>query len=372
MKWWTVILVVFLATKINSQERLFELDSMAFLALEHEKFNDAERLALKSLEISGDSASIFSINAYTLMGILNKNRGFYNVAISNYSVALVQSEELQDTARISACLNNLGIIFKLQGLPSKAKDYFRRSLWLENYLNNELQKSIRLCNLAELYLEEDSIQMAMEFYTASLNIELKHNKHEGVISTQLGIAETFLKENQIKKCDSMISIITPEIAKLTMDLQIAFGILNAKNLLISKNYKKAKESLINYEQLALDYNLSYYQEEIVLLMIEIEKKEAKSNQSALIGLYKKLQGINKRTLQSLNRAQLEEINYMDELHKAKLELSRSNNKRKIAESQMREAEKLRTLETRVLLYVILVIIIVGGVVYYSLSKLTRR
>lgn len=369
MKWGIVILVVFLAIKINAQERLFALDSMAFLALEQEKFNDAERLALEALEISGDSVSIYSINAYTLMGILNKNRGFYNVAISNYSVALVQSEELKDTARISACLNNLGIISKLQGLTSKAKGYFRKSLLLEKYLNNELQKSIRFCNLAELYLEEDSIQMAMEFYNASLNIELKLNNREGIISTQLGLAEAFLKENQSKKCDSIISIITPETAKLTMDLQIAFGMLKAKNLLISKNHKKAKEILINYEQLAIDYNLSYYQEEIILFLIEIEKKE--SNQSALIGLYEKLQGINERNLQSLNRAQLEEINYMHEFQKAKLELSRSINERKIAESQMREAEKMKVLETRVLLYVILVIIIVGGVVYYSLSKLSR-
>lgn len=95
----------------SSVQELKKLDSKAFSYFEKNNPKKAEETAYQILELEKNKkVSIFQVNAYTLLGIINKNRGFYINSLENNLHALNLSEQLKDSGRISACLNNIGVI----------------------------------------------------------------------------------------------------------------------------------------------------------------------------------------------------------------------------------------------------------------------
>jgi len=56
----------------------YKNDSILFSFLESDQFDKAETKAFEIIENNDkDSINIFSINAYTVLGIINKRRGYY-------------------------------------------------------------------------------------------------------------------------------------------------------------------------------------------------------------------------------------------------------------------------------------------------------
>ena len=178
----------------NSGEiKLRELDSIAFSSLENNAssvLEDANKLLAESLK---SKPKFYRINAYTLLGIVNKDRGFYVTSLDFYLKALNTAEKLKDFPRQSACLNNIGSVYQLQGNYSQAIEYFNKSLAIEEKLNQPIQKSIRFYNIGECYKDLDSLDLALTYFNNSLLIEQKAKSNEGIVYAYLGIADVYIR-----------------------------------------------------------------------------------------------------------------------------------------------------------------------------------
>lgn len=201
--------------------RLNVLDSIAFGALEN-GLPDVEQKAENLLEASEKSQSnLHLINANTLLGIVNKNKGYYVTAVDFYNKALVVAEEAEDLGRISACYNNIGSVYQIQENFPKALFYFQKSLNIEEKLNNPLQRSIRLYNIGDMYREMDSLSLALSNFNSSLLIEKENQNSEGIVYALLGVADIYLKLD--KPIDASISL--DEAQKYFDDSDIEIRIL---------------------------------------------------------------------------------------------------------------------------------------------------
>lgn len=162
--------------------------------------DSAEALALAAIERS-EAAGRYPkglINAHILLGILNKDRAFYGLAVEHHLSALQLAEATGDSLRVSGCLNNLGSVFQEQGNYRKALAYFQRSLSIENKLGKDkAQTSIRLFNIGEAYHKLDSLDKAAAFYYNSLLIEEEIKSEEGIFYARLGIGKVATRKGDL-------------------------------------------------------------------------------------------------------------------------------------------------------------------------------
>lgn len=150
------------------------------------------------LKIQGvTESSVNHINALTLKGIVYKNKGFYDLASKAYIESLNKAINSNDFGRVSVCLNNIGVIYKVQENYEQALLYFERSLEIEKSLDAELQLSIRHYNIGEVYLELDSLSLAELYFTNSLIIEERNAHKEGIQYGYFGLGQVDFKKGEL-------------------------------------------------------------------------------------------------------------------------------------------------------------------------------
>ena len=145
----------------NNEDKLRELDSIAFSALEENSSLTSVHANNLLAESELQEAFLYKINALTILGIINKEKGYYVTALNHYLNALNTAELNNDQPRVSACYNNIGQIYQLQKNYIKANSYYHLSLEIEDSLANPLQKSIRYYNIGEVFNELDSLDLAI-------------------------------------------------------------------------------------------------------------------------------------------------------------------------------------------------------------------
>jgi tetratricopeptide (TPR) repeat protein len=268
---------LFFATQVIGQtktelQELNNLDSIAFAALE-KGLPDVEQKAEELLESSQEyQSNLHLINANTLLGIVNKNKGYYVTAVDFYNQALKVAEEAKDNGRISACYNNIGSVYQIQENYAKALYYFQKSLNIEEKLNNPLQKSIRLYNIGDMYREMDSLTMALTNFNSSLLIEKEHQNREGIVYALLGVVDIYLKLD--KPADASISLdeVKGYISEADVEIKILYNMLSA-DLLGSKGEYDQALSMLN-ESKAISNKYEYRIHLVDIYEKEIELKEA--------------------------------------------------------------------------------------------------
>lgn len=146
------------------------------------------------------------INAHTLLGILNKDRGYYGLSVEHYLQAMEMAEAEGDCLRVSGCLNNLGVVAQQQGDFAKALSYFQRSLGIENDQGTDKEQlSIRLFNIGEAFEKLDSLEEAYAFYYNTLLIEEDLGNKEGIFYARLGIGKVDARTGNRAKASEELS-----------------------------------------------------------------------------------------------------------------------------------------------------------------------
>ena len=138
----SVILAITLSVKncysqLN-RRNISDLDSIAFTALEQNSDSTSIYAHLLLEESENQKAYLYKINALTILGIVNKEKGYYVTALNHYLNALNTAEFSNDLPRVSACYNNIGQIYQLQQNYVKANSYYHLSLNIEDSLSNPL------------------------------------------------------------------------------------------------------------------------------------------------------------------------------------------------------------------------------------------
>ena len=370
MKGIIAVVLAFNCFVVYAQQNFEYLDSLAFDYLENSDYAGAEKIALETIELSkNDSASIYQINAYTILGILNKNRGFYYSSVENYLNALSYAEKIGDKARESACLNNIGIVYKLQKKYFEAIDYFEKSLDLEERLDNDLQKSIRLYNMADSYLELDSLSLALSFFTNSLIIEQKNDNMEGALYANIGIGNVYLRRKDYVNLGYLLEDLGNNLEGVSLELKVAYMELFAQYFLGEGNLAAADEQIDSALLITDSYDLSYLEPNLLLVKIAIQ--EERNNWQQVAAIYKRYVVLTERlNSEEINR-RIDELNYNYQLQKKQFEIEKLQQEKKLEEIKREKSESLRLLERRLIVYILLVIVFISVLIVISLKKISR-
>lgn len=342
-----------------SQKSIREVDALAFKSLEMHSA-DTEALALNLLSLTkGNDSSVYAINAYTILGILNKDKGYYISSLNYYLKALNASEKKKDTARISASLNNIGVIYLLQGDLKLAIHYFSKSLKLEEKLKQPLQKSIRLYNIGDCYKDLDSFDLALSYFSNSLIIEQKNKNVEGEIYAFLGIAEVYIEIGQVVDSKRILDRISRKMMPNYIEESILYNKLMGIYLFKTNHSKEAFLVLENAKMLSLKNKFPIHLLEIYKLEITILETLRLWPQVA--SKYKEYTILSKKLIAIEIRNKVNDLMYSNELHKKEVLIS-------LVEGERNFAKKLNNFNNKISLFLVTLLLFIVGLIIYGYQK----
>lgn len=349
---------------------LRKADSLAFAALESNapSVNQRANELLNKSETSGPS--IYRVNAYTILGIINKNRGFYVTALDYYLKALNAAEQIEDQGRISACLNNIGSVYQLQGNYEQAIRYYNKSLRYEEKLNNPLQRSIRLYNLGECYKEQNNLDLALSYFNRSLLIEKRADNNVGIVYAELGIADIYIRIGRLTDAELVLSKtvgrMTGEQAEESIILQKLYG----KLYLGKGKLKEALQAFSKGESLSKKFDIRTHLPELIKAQITIFRKQ--NNWEASSKKYSEYVGLIEEMNTAQIKNQLDDLNFRNELIKKQLEIELVQEERDLAKKNEQFEKDLRIYGQKVIGFVILLLICSVTVIIYGIRRITRK
>ena len=353
----------------QNKEELDRLDSLAFSALEHDE-SDVTEKAQTLLEASIKQKSpLHEINAYTLLGIVNKNKGYYITSINNYLKALNAAERINDNARVSACYSNIGSVYQLQENYPKALSYFQKSLKLEEELNNPLQESIRLYNIGEAYSDLDSMNIALTYFNRSLIIETNYKSLEGINYALLGIADVYVKLDRPVEASIALGQISSSLDSANVEQLIMYHLIKGELLLSQSNFNESLIQLDSANVISLENEFRVYLTDIYSRQIEIFNELGNWKES--VERYKKYVSL-KNELNSIKvKNQLEDLTFQNELNKKELEIKLVQEERDLAKRNEQSEKNRSAYETRIIWFLIFSIVLILGVIIYGIKRITK-
>lgn len=349
---------------------LRKLDSLAFSALEKNSptvLDDAERLLEKSLQ---QKPSFYRVNAYTIYGIVNKNRGFYVTSLEYYLKALNEAERIKDVARRSACLNNIGSVYQLQGKYDQAIEYFNQSLELEKRLNQPLQQSIRYYNLGECYKDINNLDLALTYFNNSLLIEKKAKNNEGVVYAELGIADVYIRIKRFTDASIVITSTEKLITKDQVEERIILHKLKGKLKLATSDKSGALTEFSEGEIISKRFDIRTHLLELIKLQISIY--ESNNDWQKASKKYREFVRMNEEMNSLQIKNQLDDLNFRNELTKKQLEIELVQEERDLAKKNESFEKNLRIYGQKITWFVVLLLITSVGLIIFGMKKLTEK
>jgi len=350
--------------------QLEKLDSIAFRSLETHSasaISDANKLLEESLT---QPPSIYSVNAYTILGILNKEKGYYITSLNYFLNALTTAEVIRDQSRISACLNNIGTVYQLQQNNEKAKSYFLKSLSIEKTLKNPLQKSIRYYNLGEVYLNLNNLDLAISYFNQSLIIEKKEQNNEGIIYALLGLSGTYIKINRIPEAEFSLSTIKGKLGKYNLEERILYNKLMGD---LHSKTKKFQEAFAFYqiaENLSTSSNfrihlVDIYRSEMAVLK-QLKHFEEFADKTELF--VKTQDDLNNTKIKN----QLEDLTFQNSIKQKELEIKLLKEEKELLSQTSQSQKQISFLESKIIWFLIATIIFIMIVLFYGIKQLVVR
>ena len=350
---------------------LDELDSIAFHALEHGDTSIVTK-ANKLLDESSknNNSSFYTINAHTILGIVNKNKGYYLTALDHYLKALNAAETIQDDGRISACYNNIGNIHLLLEDYEKACGYFNKSLKIEEKFNRPLQKSIRLYNLGDAYNRRDSFDLALSYFTNSLLIEKKLANTEGVVYAQLGIADIYIKIDRLADAERLLEQINQVLEKYQIEERILYEILLGRIHMARENYAESLRSFDRAETASIQNNFRIHLLDIYLLKIETFKalKDWKSSTD----VYDQFEELKDELNQEKIKSQLEDKTFQNELMKKELEIQLIQEEKDLAVKNQQMEKNVADHRSKIVWFLLLSLLLLFGLIFIGIRKIAKE
>lgn len=363
MKYIVVVLLLVLNPyfSVEQVDRL-RMDTDMFQCLNQGKYDSVSVLAnnvLKESDKLEEDTSVYKMNAYTVLGIIHKNKGFYVSAIDFNLKLLAIAEKVKDSARMSVAYNNIGELYKFQNNIDQAILYFNKSLELEMSLKNDVQRSIRLYNLGESYKQLDSFDIALSYFNNSLILEKRNSNIVGVNYAMLGLVDIYLEINQMTEAKRFLDKVNKDKLNDDYDLKRLYDFLLLKYYIKSKATNESK-SLLNEIQRSKNGTVDLIFD-INLLKLEIELHKNSSEWHLMSEKYQELINLSEKYQSSEIQNRMNDLIYFNELKKKDIEIE-------LIENQKVTIEKLKAFTNKLSIFLLLVLIFTVGYVVYNLKK----
>ncbi|MBM4171305.1 MAG: tetratricopeptide repeat protein [Ignavibacteria bacterium] len=240
-------------------------------------FNLAEKINNKSLQAK----------AINLIGVVYRNLGNFDKALSNYKKALQFAEEAKDSMQIAYSYNNIGGIYRLEGNNKLALDYILQALKFFEKIGDKKGAAFCTINVGLIYRNQESYLKALEYlnYTSRLRDEI-NDKPGKALALNL-IAEVYFAMNEINVALKYYK----EVEDLYHEVDDKKGLASVWNGIGGVYYLKK------------DYNTALeYRSKALELCIRIKYIEGEiSSYNGLIMIYAMLNRFDKAE-ENLNRA----------------------------------------------------------------------
>jgi tetratricopeptide (TPR) repeat protein len=314
-----LVLGLLLVQSVKAQNFVKSIDKKAFKAYTDNKVQLAESYANQVIQstIQYDTSK-YLINAYTLLGIINKDKGYYLSALEYYLKGLECADKRKDDRRVSALYNNIGMIYQLQKNYEVAIEYFTKSLEIENHYKFDLDKSIRYYNIGDCYKSMDSFDIALSYFNNSLIIEKKHNNAEGIVYAYLGISEIYLRLQQFDDAKMILNKIEPLLRSQSIEEVILYQKLQGMYLFEVKEYDSALYHLSKAVELSKKNEFPIHLMDIYTAETHVLEKMGRYD--VLTSKYKELFELSDTLSTSEIRNKSYDLTFSYELKKKQLEL----------------------------------------------------
>ncbi len=132
----------------------------------------------------------FQAKSHNLIGVVYRNLGDFDKALSSYTKALKLAEEINDSVQIAYSNNNIGGIYRLQGSNILALDYILKALKVFEKLNDKSGMSFCTINIGLIYRRQGNYSKALEYLNSTLKLREEINDKPGKALALNLIAET--------------------------------------------------------------------------------------------------------------------------------------------------------------------------------------
>ncbi|PKP52945.1 MAG: hypothetical protein CVT92_06660 [Bacteroidetes bacterium HGW-Bacteroidetes-1] len=234
-------------------------DYSTALSFHHQSLYINEELGLKE-ELSTN---------YNDIGIIYKTIGEYDKALESYTLSNSLATQLNLNRGIIMTLNNIGTIYEAKGNMEYAIEYYNRAYRKAIDFNILDAQAIILNNLGDIYASKGDNEIAKQYFKETLQIDLKTGDKIGSVYSMLNVAGTMLGSKQY---DSSIYYYNQAInlAEEFSANQLLFFAYNGLSGLYHEmgDYKNAFETL----QQVRNFQDSLYIETRVKQLAEVESK----------------------------------------------------------------------------------------------------
>lgn len=117
------------------------------------------------------------------IGIIYDIQGDYDKGIDYYSQSLEIFEEIGNKQGIATSLNNIGTIYKVQGDYAKAIDYFTQNLKISEEIGNKQGVGACLNNIGLIFQVQRDYSKALDYFTQSIKINEEISNKKGIASS---------------------------------------------------------------------------------------------------------------------------------------------------------------------------------------------
>ena len=163
--------------------------------------------ALHKSEVTNDESGV----SYVLsnIAVVYKAQGNYQLAIDYYNKGLDYHEKIRDTLGMANKLNNLGDVYTALNKYDKALEYHKKSLKFSSQKENKHLVATNNNNIGNIYVHKKKYEKALSYYRTSLEIskEINYMKQTSICFNNIGKINLLLnrpliaRENFIKAKD---------------------------------------------------------------------------------------------------------------------------------------------------------------------------
>ncbi len=198
----------------------------------------------------------FQSEALNLLGVVYRNMGEHDKALTLYNDALNLAIETKDSIQIAYSYNNIGGIYRLQGNNPLALEYVLKSLNIFEKFNHK--EGIAFCsiNIGLIYKNQGDNDSSLEYLLNTLKIRKEIKDESGIALTLNLIAEVYSAKKDLKNAMNYYLLAESKYKKLKDKRGIASAWAGIGNIFkLMKDYNKA----IHYhtQALSLSEKLNY-------------------------------------------------------------------------------------------------------------------
>lgn len=158
---------------------------------------EARKLINRIEDLEGYNPDLLAAHAAFYRGELEYSLSNWSEASQQYSRAIEFYRNVNDTARLSAAYNNLGLVKYYQGDFDESIENFSQSLKLELEINNSYGIAQCYQNMAIVFSHGEQFAKSLDLYQKALDVYLKEQEWEEAASVYNNIAAVYAEYGQL-------------------------------------------------------------------------------------------------------------------------------------------------------------------------------